>query len=86
MVLVKKILISDYATIRKTGLMWTKKCSAADLGRCVSWNSKDRYVANLRTGGYSDWRTPTINELQTIYDERYLTNKHTKGILGVLFC
>jgi hypothetical protein len=47
-----------------TGLNWTK----ADNGSAVTWNQANAYCTNLRLGGYSDWRLPTIDELQGIYD------------------
>ncbi len=52
----------------RTGLMWTKKDSYADLGECLDWDDSRRYVSALRTGGYSDWRLPTVKELKGIYE------------------
>jgi hypothetical protein len=47
-----------------TGMMWTKSDNGAD----VDWNQSRNYCANLHLGGYSDWRLPTLDELQGIYD------------------
>ncbi len=47
-----------------TGLTWTK----ADNGSDVNWNQANDYCSNLRLGGYSGWRLPTIDELEGIYD------------------
>jgi len=47
-----------------TGLAWTKQDNGSD----VNWNQAIAYCSNLRLGGYSDWRLPTIDELQDIYD------------------
>jgi len=47
-----------------TGLTWTK----SDNGTDVDWNQANAYCSNLRLGGYTDWRLPTIDELQGIYD------------------
>ena len=47
-----------------TGLTWTK----SDNGAYVNWNQANTYCTNLRLGGYTDWRLPTIDELQGIYD------------------
>ena len=51
-----------------TGLMWTKKDSHADLGKCLTWHESDEYVRQLKTGGYSDWRMPSLEEIFSIYD------------------
>ncbi len=47
-----------------TGLMWTKKDNGSD----VNWNQASDYCSNLQLGGYNDWRLPSIEELQGIYD------------------
>jgi len=47
-----------------TGLNWTSE----DNGTDVNWNQAVAYCTNLRLGGYSDWRLPTIDELVGIYD------------------
>jgi hypothetical protein len=48
------------------GLMWTAK----DNGENINWHKATKYCRNLRTGGYTDWRLPAIEELQEIKDER----------------
>ena len=52
-----------------TGLMWTQKDSYADLNKCLSYTESKKYVQNLKTGGYKDWRIPTVKELSSIYDD-----------------
>jgi hypothetical protein len=47
-----------------TGLTWTTHDNGSD----VNWNQANAYCSNLRLGGYSDWRIPTSDELQGIYD------------------
>jgi hypothetical protein len=47
-----------------TGLMWPLRDSGTRIGR----NEAGDYCAALHLGGYSDWRLPTIDELQGIYD------------------
>jgi len=49
-------------------LMWTRKDSYADLGKCLNWHEAVEYVKNLQTGGYRDWRLPRLAELGVIYD------------------
>jgi hypothetical protein len=56
------------------GLMWTKLDSYADLNKCLNWYESKEYVHKLSTGGYSDWRMPTILELYGIYDDTIENN------------
>ncbi len=56
-------------TDSKTDLMWTKEDSYANLGKCLDWNASNSYVNGLSTGGYTDWRLPTVRELVTIYEK-----------------
>ncbi|MBF0467853.1 MAG: DUF1566 domain-containing protein [Desulfamplus sp.] len=46
-----------------TGLVWQKKT-----GTKTDWESAISYCENLETGGYTDWRLPTVKELRTIVD------------------
>jgi TIR domain/Protein of unknown function (DUF1566) len=48
----------------QTRLMWTIK----DNGSYISWNDAYEYAKRLRLGGYSDWRLPTKEELQKLYN------------------
>lgn len=54
----------DHWTDPATGLMWTGK----DNGGHVTWNKAMKYCRDLRLAGYSDWRLPSMAELQGIYD------------------
>jgi hypothetical protein len=45
-----------------TGLNWAKEDNGSD----VDWSQANDYCTNLRLGGYSDWRLPTIDELEGI--------------------
>ena len=51
-------------TDTKTGLMW----AASDNNIPISWPNGVEYCKNLQTGGYADWRMPTLAELQSIYN------------------
>ena len=55
-------------TDTKTGLMWTREDSYVHLGRYLNWEQSRSYVSKLNTGGYSDWRLPTVKELKEIYE------------------
>ena len=52
-----------------TGLMWAAK----DNGEDISWHDAKRYCENLTLGGYSNWRLPTQNELESLYKARVTT-------------
>jgi hypothetical protein len=47
-----------------TKLMWQKGTVTLK-----SWEEGNNYCATLNTGGFSDWRLPTINELRTLIKE-----------------
>jgi hypothetical protein len=48
-----------------TGLMWAGK----DNGKDTNWHGARGYCHDLRLGRYSDWRLPTIDELEGIFDK-----------------
>ena len=48
----------------ETRLMWTIQ----DNGKDIDWHDANQYAGQLRLGGYSDWRLPTIDELEKLYD------------------
>jgi hypothetical protein len=69
-----------------TGLMWTKKDNGSD----VDWNQASDYCSKLQLAGYNDWRLPSVEELQGIYDPNVsikstfdygVVNVHVKGNL-----
>ena len=49
----------------RTGLMWMAKDNGAD----INWKGAKSYCENYRGGGYTDWRTPTQDELAGLYNE-----------------
>jgi Protein of unknown function (DUF1566) len=50
----------------ETKLMWTIE----DNGKDIDWHEASEYARQLRLGGYSDWRLPTIEELEQLYAPR----------------
>jgi len=68
-----RFIAYDNGTVKdgKTGLMWAAK----DGGKAIDEADLKTYFDNYRTGGYDDWRIPTIDELEEIYDEG-IENKH----------
>ena len=65
-------------TDHRTELMWTQKDSYVALGECRNWYKSEKYVSELKTGGYSDWRMPTVEELKTIF-EKSKSNTNYRG-------
>ena len=58
-----------------TGLIWTVK----DNGSGISPNQAGGYCRSLRSGGYSDWRLPTVDELEALYDSKLSKLYKVKG-------
>jgi CRISPR/Cas system-associated endoribonuclease Cas2 len=57
-------------TDSRTGLMWQIIDSAmAEPESCLTYEQALEYVKNLKTGGYTDWRLPTADELADIYKQ-----------------
>ena len=58
-----------------TGLIWAIKDNGSD----VNWTAARDYCDNLTLGGQSDWRLPTIDELETVYDRNQSKKYKAKG-------
>lgn len=54
----------------ETKLMWT----IADNRKKINWHNANEYAKQLRLGEYSDWRLPTIDELEKLYDPKEESN------------
>ncbi len=57
-------------TDTKTGLIWVMLNSDLETGKCMDYHTALDYVSGLKTGGYRDWRLPTVNELVGIYKNK----------------
>ena len=63
----------------KTGLVWQDTSESANWKKRKTWDIAKAYCADLTLAGKSDWRLPTIKELQTIVNNKY---HHTNIIKG----
>ena len=57
-------------TDNNTGLMWVKDGTGAgcDYSTMLTWEAAIAFCENLTFAGYTDWRLPNVNELQSIVD------------------
>jgi len=76
----QEIPVRGYWSDPSTGLMWTAKDNGSD----ISWSNAMKYCQNLSLAGYSDWRLPTIDELQDIYDGSGFTPPSPNGSMPIL--
>lgn len=67
-------LASGHWNDPSTNLMWTAK----DNGNDITWGNAVKYCKNLNLAGYSDWRLPSIDELEGIYDDTGSSAPHAK--------
>ena len=56
----------DTMTDNLTGLMWKKDANLP--GGTTDWQSDLDYANSLTLAGYSDWRLPNVNELESLYN------------------
>jgi hypothetical protein len=71
----QEMLARGYWSDPSTGLAWTAKDNGSD----ISWSKAVKYCQSLNLAGYSDWRLPSIDELQNIYDGSGFSAPHSKG-------
>ena len=60
-----------------TGLTWAVK----DNGMPISPSEGRSYCDGLKTGGIMDWRLPTADEVETVYDSKEKKQYKTKGTI-----
>lgn len=53
-------------TDTKTGLMWAAKDNVIP----INWSNALSYCHNYSGGGHSDWRMPTLAELESLYNPK----------------
>ena len=57
-------IAGDVVIDQLTGLMWAKNANLS--GTKMNWQDALDYVAELDAGGYTDWRLPNVNELESL--------------------
>jgi murein DD-endopeptidase MepM/ murein hydrolase activator NlpD len=61
-----------------TNLIWQQSES-----KSMTWENALKFCQNLKTGGYNDWRLPTIKELSTLSDDTFpryrINNEYFRG-------
>ncbi|MBL0700795.1 MAG: DUF1566 domain-containing protein [Desulfosarcina sp.] len=67
-----RFILNRNATVkdRKTGLTWCVADSLLDTDDCLDYDSAIEYTNILKTGGYNDWRLPTVAELAQLYKQK----------------
>jgi hypothetical protein len=73
----KDSTVTDVAT----GLMWQQH----DSGRGMDWKTALRYAQNLTLAGHTDWRLPTVKELQSIVDYSVFVQRDGKAAINPVF-
>lgn len=68
-------------TDNATGLMWMQD----DNGEGLTWEEALSYAENKEFAGYSDWRLPTIKELQSIVDYTRSPETSSSAAINKLF-
>jgi len=61
-------------TDHESGLMWKKTDTMIDLKKWVNYQDAVDYARELKENkfaGYGDWRLPTRDEINTLYDESF---------------
>ncbi len=71
---------TDTWTDAVTGLMWTASDNATD----ISWGGAVKYCRKLQLAGYADWRLPSVEQLEAIYDGSGFNAPHAPGAFLVL--
>lgn len=63
----RRFVVSEFAVADTvTGLVWQRAASAESL----TWAAAETYCSDASVAGKTDWRLPTLKELQTIVDPR----------------
>ncbi len=77
-----KFIAYDDGTVldTETGLMWAAKDNEED----IDWQNAKNYCESYSGGEYSDWRMPTLDELEGLYDNSQWDYKEDNNTAGYL--
>jgi uncharacterized protein DUF1566 len=74
----------DVVIDRRTGLVWQRADSYHELKKGINWYEAQEYVDGKNAqkfGGHIDWRLPTLEELNNLWDaSRSVKSKDGEGI------
>lgn len=74
----------DMVIDQRTGLVWQRADSYHDLKKGLNWYAAQEYVDKKNSqkfGGHNDWRLPTLEELNNLWDaSRLVKSKDGEGI------
>lgn len=56
-------------------LMWSNR----DNGKNITWTDARNFCNEYKEGGYTDWRLPTVQELEQLHIDFFSTNKIKSG-------
>ena len=82
----ERFIVSGEHTVidNDTNLMWVRTDSMNDMEKWVNYQESVDYVRDLcekKTAGFNDWRLPSREEMDTLYDKAYsLKDKFGKEI------
>jgi len=65
-----------------TGLMW----AATDNGEDITWEQAKFYCEKFTGGNHTDWRLPTLAELDTIFDQNSASRFKTFKAITLTGC
>ncbi len=71
---------------RANGLVWQKADSYLESRKTLSWYDALEYVDQKnadKLGGHSDWRLPTLNELENLWDPAVKTRSKDGEAIGL---
>ena len=70
------------STVTVDGLIWTVRSNGAPL----PWTEAEAYCETLEVDGYSDWRLPTLAEVESLYEPEARDRGHIRAPIELADC